>query len=277
MTAPMLMTDHPTEETLAAYVDDRLDAPTRRKVTEHLAACGECREVVVMTTDYQASETPANVVRGTFGWIASAAALAAAAVIAIFVLRPDALFPPRMDDVYREARDLKTLPSDGRPAGDFPYKRPYSPPRGDPHEVDVNAKLVEIALTAKDPHVKGMAFLLISDTDRELYGEAMAALEEAYRSATPENRDAIAIDLATALLSTWSTEKGYERALELSDEVLKRKPQSPEARWNRAAALERLGRDKEAIAAWDDYLTLDRNSEWGKEAEKRQRKLVELN
>ena len=60
MTAPMLMTDCPTDETLAAYVDDRLDAATRLKVTEHLATCGDCRELVMMASDFQAeTEMPA--------------------------------------------------------------------------------------------------------------------------------------------------------------------------------------------------------------------------
>jgi tetratricopeptide (TPR) repeat protein len=273
MTAPILMTDCPTEETLAAYVDDRLDAATRRKVTEHLASCGECREIVMMATDYQVNEMPA-VVHGKFGWVAAAAGLAAAAVIAIFVLRP-ALMGPQMDDVYAQARELATRPTQGKPAGDFAYKKAYSPPRSGTTGTATNVALLEIALEAKDPQVKGMAFLLLSESERQFYDEAVAALEEAYRNAKPRNRDVVAINLATALLSNWSDEKGYQRALELSNEVLERQ-QSPEARWNRAAALELLGKDEEAIAAWRAYLNLERDSEWGKEAERRRNELIEL-
>ena len=56
MTAPMLMTHHPTEETLAAYVDDSFEPTNRKEVTEHLASCGECREIVLMATEFQANE-----------------------------------------------------------------------------------------------------------------------------------------------------------------------------------------------------------------------------
>lgn len=273
MTTPMLMTDCPTEETLAAYVDDRLDPATRREVTEHISSCGECRELVMMTTDYQVSETPANVVRGKFGRIAAAAGgLAAAAVLAIFVLRP-AFIGPQMDDVRTAAQKLDTRPTVGRLAGDFAYKKAFSPTRG-PGDGEENADLLDIAINAKDPHVEGMA-LLLGESGADFYRDAVAKLEEAYKNARPGDRDEIAIDLAAALLSNWSDEDGYRRALELSDEVLARK-QSPEATWNRAAALDYLG-NKEAAQAWDDYLKLDATSPWAVEATRRRNDLNDLN
>ena len=102
MTTPMLMTEHPTEELLAAFVDDRLDSATRKPVTEHLASCGECREIVLMTTAFQESER--KVVHGNFGgrrWMAAMTGLAAAAVIA-FIVTPR-LFGPGVDDLVADA------------------------------------------------------------------------------------------------------------------------------------------------------------------------------
>jgi len=267
MTTPMLMTDHPTDEILAAYVDNRLDAATRRTVTEHISSCGDCRELFLMTTDYQVSETPGNVVRGKFGRIAAVASLVAAAVIAVVVTQPAFVFGPQMDDVRAVAQTLDTRPTSGRFAGDFTYKKAFSPKRG-PGDGDEtaygNPRALEIAGKTKDPHVKGMV-LLHSETGGGYYRDAIADLEEAYKNARPEKRDVIAMDLAGALLSSWSDEAGYKRALELSDTVLARK-ESPEARWNRAASLELLGRDKEAVAAFGDYLKLDSTSPWAEEA-----------
>jgi hypothetical protein len=270
----MLMTNCPTEETLAAFIDDRLDAPTRREVTEHVASCGECRELVMMAADFEMSETPSNVRRPPFGWIASAAALAAAAVFAIIVLLPAFAFRPEIMDVIAAAQLLEHRPSVGRLSTGFPRKHAAPSFRGGGESQFDQVNLWEIVDKAKDPHVSGVALLHNAD-NRELYGLAIDKLKEAYDKAPPEERDAIAIDYAAALLSRWADDEDHKRALLLSEEVLKRK-QSPEARWNRAVALELLGEDEKAAQAWDDYLKLDSSSPWAKEAQERQRNIREL-
>jgi hypothetical protein len=276
MTTPMiLLNDHcPTEETLAAFVDDRLDAATRRKVTEHLAACGDCRELVLMASEYQASEAPSNVTQAAhrfapWRWTAAAAA---AAVIVVFVLRPSPLFAPDMSDVIAAVRQDKR-PFDGRLAA-FPYAQRAKVMRGDtPEPLDSNVKLLDIAgdledATAPDPHVKGVTALFV-----ENYADPVAELKKAYETSSGEKRDAAAIDYAVALIARGDDQQhDDERALELSEEVLKR-TKRPEAAWNRAVALSNLGRDQLAIRAWDDYLKLDSASPWAAEA-KRKRELL---
>ena len=42
--------------------------------------------------------------------------------------------------------------------------------------------------------------------------------------------------------------------------------QSPEIAWNRALARELLEQKQEAIAAWNEYLKLDSDSAWAREA-----------
>src|SRR5213592_1840720 len=45
-----MQTEHspfPTDETLAAYIDGRLDKETRKRVVEHMAECPECFDVVM--------------------------------------------------------------------------------------------------------------------------------------------------------------------------------------------------------------------------------------
>jgi hypothetical protein len=311
MTAPMLMTDCPTEETLAAYVDDRLDAATRLEVTEHLASCGDCRELVMMASDFRQTEAPGNVVTGTFGrrgWIAVAAGLAAAAAIIVVVLpyadprfvqgsvrstatywkqifgllpAPDDVMVADMDDVIEAASELSRRPALGRLAGDFPYREPVRTYRGGGDESSDVQKAELYTLTAKlqeekspDLHRLGVATFFIAENGSG-FKDAVAYLEAGHKKAQGNERDAIAIDLAAALLAygRWNgDEKLYERAFELSDDVWARK-KTPAAAWNRAVALGMSQRTAEAISAWNDYLNLDGTSEWAKEARKLQAEL----
>lgn len=38
-------THHPSDETLAALIDGKLEGEARRKAIEHMSVCGECRSV----------------------------------------------------------------------------------------------------------------------------------------------------------------------------------------------------------------------------------------
>jgi Putative zinc-finger len=278
MTTPMLMTQHPTEELLAEYVDNKLDSAARPAVTDHLASCGECREIVLMATDYQASEESANVTHGTFGrrsWMAAVAGLGVAAAIAIVVLPG---LGPDIDDVIQASQSLDNRPSPGRFAERFEYKPANSVKRGsnDGSVTGSQAPMLELQVKlteskSPDPHLLGLIQLHTARDVQETRA-AVESLQTAYDNASDRERDAKAIDLAASLLARarWSgDEKDYERVLEL----LKQK-QSPEALFNRAVALESLQRDSQAIRAWDDYLKVDSTSEWGQEA-KRKKDLLE--
>jgi hypothetical protein len=302
----MLMTQHLTEETLAAYVDDRLDSDTRQPVTEHLASCGECREIVLMTAAYQAEEQSAKVIRGHFGggWGMATVGLAAAAML-VMLVQPGSLFvrdqfdkilkipgrgwdwtmnvlhpPPDADDFVAASRDVRERPSDGRLAGGFAYKAKPSTMRGGAEEetedFGAKAKLLQIRSeledTRRDAHALGLARLLTAEKGKKDVSDAVDALEIAYYQARGNKRDAIATDLAAALIARarWSGDgKDHERALDLSNEVLKQHPQSPEALWNRAVALQLLQQKREALAAFDAYLQIDSDSPWADEARAR--------
>jgi hypothetical protein len=45
----------PSEETNAAFLDGRLDEEARRQVVEHLADCGECRDMAVAVDEFRNS------------------------------------------------------------------------------------------------------------------------------------------------------------------------------------------------------------------------------
>ncbi|MDP9194412.1 MAG: zf-HC2 domain-containing protein [Acidobacteriota bacterium] len=279
MTTPMLMTQHPTEEVLAAYVDDQLDSAARSEVTEHLVSCGECREIVLMATEYQANEA-SNVRQGSFGrpWLA-AAALAVAASIAVIVVKPVRVFGPNVEDLVAASRGLSTRPSMGRLAGDFAYSDAPSIMRGGREEKEEGARwrLLRMRLDVEEAifpnsHVRGLTLLLTAEKGKEDPSAAVSLLESAYEKARGEERDSIAIDLAAALIAyaSWSNQphENYSRALDLSNDVLKRNPASAEALWNRATALDRLNRNSEATWAWDAYLKVDPNSQWSEEAKR---------
>ena len=282
MSTPMLMNDHPTEETLAAFMDHRLEETAHQEAIQHLADCGECRELVLMTADFQQSETT-NVVRPTFGRgrvAGVAAAIAIAAGLAVVFLPP--LFQRDMGDVIAASQALSQRPSDGR-FGGHPYKvepptyRNASPPPSTDKELAEKADLYEIAVEAKDPHIRGVALLFVAEGDDQVdeIDEAIKLLEEAYADASGKKRDAVAIDLAAALLlrARWTPEVAA-RAYQLADDVYTR-TRNLDAEWNRAVALQMIGKDTEAIAAYDEYRKHDPTSRWGNEAEVRAARLKE--
>jgi hypothetical protein len=276
----MLSSQHPSEETLAMFVDDRLDSASHDDVLAHIASCGECRELVLMTSDLRAEE---NVVPGPFvwhKWMAAVAGVAAAAVIGFVALQP-VLVGPSVDKVVAAVGTLEKRPSAGRLAG-LSYKVANEPKRGPEDEKhDRTVAFYQVAADleeAKFPnaHAVGLVTLGLAENGADVK-KAVDLLSSAYEKAEGDERDAIAIDLAAARLARlyWvDSKEDAQSALDLSEEVLKRK-QSPEALWNRAVALESLD-EKAAIGAWDDYLKLDPNSEWSVEAQHRRNNLAEF-
>lgn len=283
------MTYCPTEEFLAAFVEDKLDAPSRKEVTEHIADCGDCREQVLLAADFRKSEGESNVV--PIGrWFAAAASLAAAAVIAIVVLRPAFVYGPSKDDVFAAIRASGERAGQARIAGlSFVKARPdyrgAAPPSS---EVEFDPKLVEFyplegrIYDAKfpDPHVAGLVYLFTAKKFEE-FDAAVKLLEKAHARERGEERDAVAVDLAGALLKRGQYEPeeaakaDATRALTLATDVFQRR-HTPEAGWNRALALEALERYAEAVAAWNEVLGVERDPDYRKEAEKNRGEAAEL-
>jgi hypothetical protein len=273
MTAPMWMTDCPTEETLAAFIDDRVDAATRRKITEHIAECGECRELVLMAHDFRDEKKPIPFP----WWLTTAAGLAVAASLTVFVAWP-MLRGPNLGDVVEAAQPLKARKSVSRVALDLPHQKFVGPLRGDSHpesdDEGQDYKLLEIAENEArfgDPHVRGVALLLAAKSPHEVQ-QSIDLMKVALEKATSEERDTITTDYAAALLALdrWGADDKAKRerdrtALALSEDVWQRK-HTAAAGWNRALALGALGEKAAAIQAWNDYLKLDSRSDWSQEA-----------
>lgn len=276
MTAPVLEVHHPDDEILAAFVDNRASEETREKVIAHMAACTECRDLVVMTSDIVAEETNVVPMRKSAGrWIAP---LAAAAAIggALFFL-PDVryqVFGVSPDVLVGAASTLEKRSTPGRTSLGIEHKY-EGRMRGAGEKTQDPTARVEIALGDNETswrtnlRTRGIGQMLIA-TSYEEFDLAVKDLEAALANADPRERDAITIDLTAALLGRAKYPRGddhsdAQRAYHLADEIWKR-TKSPDAAWNRAAALHEMGKFAEAVEAWKQYLTVDPNSPWATEA-----------
>jgi tetratricopeptide (TPR) repeat protein len=283
------MNEHLTDNEIAAVVQRGLERAERRTV-EHLADCGDCNEAFMMaseiTHDMAAEE---NVHHADFGenrgrgwWkvLASASALAAALFIVFGAPLREQWFGSRGTEALADASKMvEKRSTDGRLSG-FPFQVRRTLRSGNPEDAELAQYQVDAAAAKilrepdSDPHATGVAYLLRGGGGRP-YSGVTAYFEKALAEATPEERPAVVNDYAVALLAQGG-DADLAQALSLLEGQWRKEP-TPEVAFNRAVALERLGRDKEAVAAWDDYLKLDSNSQWAEEARSRKALMLELN
>jgi hypothetical protein len=282
-------TGFPSEETLAAFIDGRLDPETRRRVVEHMANCTECYETFLGASDWSRE---AQVLRMTstsrFG---NRAAMAAAAVFgiaasALFVVGPirrwhdSAVRDRGMAALALEANELSSRTLVARLSGGFAY-RPIMrggnrDNEGETEKISVLALQRADASGAGDLHVFGAANLLLGHTD-----DAVRALDRAITKETGQQilSEAIRASDDVALLSDLSAAH-YQRYvskhsltdLQVSLKASERSwflAKTPEAAWNHALALEANHEREAARLAWRDYFLLDRGSPWASEATSR--------
>ena len=267
--------NHPTDQTLAAFVDETLNAAERQEVMTHMADCAECLEAVMWTAEIKETETPAatiaaNVVSPPFGW-KRIVPLAAAASLAIVIGLPQVRGPiaDRFDrrDVVTAANKLDKRQTEGRLSLDAVHKSFKGRLRGGESAAEA---MVEIArhnmeavaaerATPANLHALGLAYLVEGKR-----AEAVDALTKA--TATDPSADYLN-DLAAAYLER--NEEGDDlRALNAANRAMELE-RTAAGVWNRALALERLGRDAEAKKTWQEYLQMDPNSKWAEEVRAR--------
>ncbi|HYI11151.1 MAG TPA: zf-HC2 domain-containing protein [Thermoanaerobaculia bacterium] len=251
----------PSSEMLAAYLDNRLGPADRATVIEHLASCGECRSKMIDASDIVQVES--NVKPFPMSkWIIST--IAATVVIGLLVPPIKSMLDePGIPELVASSHERRYRSTYGRLAGGFPYKptgivRSEDQPSNSFDEQRHLLKHADEIQNGNDLHTKGVLAMLLGNHD-----EAVPALRKAIVQ-NPEERDAIEQDLAVALLQS-SGEGNLDESLEISNRLWA-KNKTPEVAWNRAYALDLLGRDREAIAAWNEYLKLDSTSEWVQEA-----------
>jgi len=293
VSADMTHAPFPSEETLAAYIDGRLDEETRKRVTEHLSNCGECLNAVIVAGEHDAAPAVA-------GWgrrqVWPVLAAVAATVVALIFLGPSIRerYATR-DALHRLAAAAPSeWPVEGRLTA-FPYRPQKRDKRGgtdndptlDPNNAMLLAAFAGVQQEAqRDPspdnlHALGDAHLLLGHAD-----EAIADIESALKSKTGVHEVARAIavcgdaDLLNDLSAAYQTRAARRpdspdelSAIEASRRAVSLKV-SAETQWNYALALERLHMRDEATAAWKKYLRLDSGSLWSSDARQHLRQLA---
>jgi CHAT domain-containing protein/tetratricopeptide (TPR) repeat protein len=271
---------HPDDETLAAFLDDRLGSAERARVTEHLSRCEACHELFAETVRFQAAQAPSRTEpkrfpRSPIPWAIGAAAAALVAGVALV----------RGGGGFRQARpgpmaELVTAlegerPIEPRLAGGFRYAPPRDVTRGAAPGPTPSWKVLAAAAKVKEEAERsatpdalsalGVAHLVLGEEDA-----AVASLEKALKS--KPNDAALLTDLSAAYLTRAKRKDEPEdivRGLDTADRAIEADPKIAEPHFNRALALEALGRGEMAKKAWGDYLERDPSSEWAREARRR--------
>jgi hypothetical protein len=284
-------TGFPSDETLAAFIDGRLDPETRGKVIAHMATCSECYSVFIGATEMTATAAPPNASPRSSrnAWLGVAVTTVAAAVAIVFLVTPvrDLVLPNSgMATLAKAASAQRTIV--GRISG-FPYQPMAPVTRGenyDPMKDPANAKLltaaagVQRSATARrssaNLHALGVTNLLLGNDDAAIDTMREALLDETNErsvfAAISESNDVPLLnDLSVALSHRAVLHKNVTDAAEAARcaERAWDIGRTPEAAWNRAVAMEALNGPKRAGIAWHDYLALDESSPWAAEARKR--------
>jgi len=284
-------TGFPSDETLAAFIDGRLDPDTRAQVIAHMATCPECYSVFMSATEMASMTVTPNgsQVSSRRAWLAVAVTTVAAAVAIVFLVTPirDFVLPQQdkgMETLAKAAPEQRTIA--GRISG-FRYQPMVHRARGanvDPMKNPENASLLTAAAavqrsvmarrTPANLHAAGVASLLLGQTD-----VAIDSLHEALLAETGEHRVAAAIEESNdgMLLNDLSAALSNRARPKLDDKIESvrcaekawRIGRTPEAAWNRALATEALNGPDSARTAWHDYLAIDPSSPWAAEARKR--------
>lgn len=266
---------HPAAETMTAFIEGTLPRPELAIVTQHLAACRECRVVVGETAQFERDEerrrTSARRIPVT--WLAAAAAVV---ILSILLVNPIGRKPSPvailLDAAPREHRTVEPR------LGGFPWARLQAPQRGSVAPDPANLKLGGAAGTVLEQtagqtapasrHGAGLANLFIGRSS-----DAIAALEQA---ASSSNEASIWNDLAAArYVAAIADERAAQlpMALAAADRALQLEPRLPEALFNRALILERMELRDQARTAWQQYLAVDSASGWAVEAREHMRRL----
>ncbi len=275
--------DHPEPERLAAYIDGTLEAELRPALEAHLGACADCREVALDGTaatelDGQAEHSIRLMAdaprRGLPRW--TPALLAGLAAAAGLVLAVRVLSPSEGLESERALRQLVAVvgqqpsrPLPGLLSGGFRYAPAPIITRGGQDagaspDLRIAAAEAEKRLAGHSPaELAGRAVALAvgGELDR-----AIVDMESALAS-DPEVAlrlsDLSAIYLARAQRGGASSD--LAAALGAADRALAAAPGLHEAEFNRAQALEAMGRREEAREAWNRCLQNGVPSGWTEE------------
>lgn len=271
----------PDPETLAAFAEGKLSGAELEMTAEHLRNCRDCRRTVAEAVRLEPLSSGLEAPRRSWRlpvWFAAAAALAGVGYVSFWAVRS-----------YRANAPMRALieasPMDGRyvearVSGGFPWAplRPVTrgtepPPPSQMKLVGAAGQVIE--QTEGDPSERARHAAAIA---RLLTGSAGPAATELTILVNATREAVVWSDLAAACYTEavhGENEKPkLAQALAAADAALRIDPKLPEALFNRALILEHLGLRDAARAAWQQYLAVDADSPWAREAEKHLRALT---
>jgi hypothetical protein len=272
---------------LAQYVDRTLPAGEHAEMERHLVGCADCREIVAEAVLFGAAEPDDALANGAEStedasrshrpsWGAVGAAALAAAATIVIVLRlvgvESGQKAPDLSPLVVAATAHPTRLIEGRLAG-FPYRPAPLRTRDSvaasvPPTVGDAAAAIERAAASR-----GASSDLARGVAQVAVGELDGAVTALRRAAARAPGDApVQSDLAAALIAraqSTGAQEDAQAALDACEHALAASRDMPEALFNKALALEALGRTDSAARAWEEYLRVDSQSEWANEARSR--------
>jgi CHAT domain-containing protein len=160
--------------------------------------------------------------------------------------------------------------SDARLIEPFAWGRSPAAPRKDDRSLPASTRIAALQLVelssrssgASAARSLGVAYLVLGQVDKSI-----AAFEQAIELDPADARSHA--DLAAALVQRWRAGGHAFNAVRALDEtglVLAKHPHSPEATFNQALVLERLGAITGAVERWQQFLQTDSATGWASEA-----------
>jgi tetratricopeptide (TPR) repeat protein len=272
------VTDHacPGDDILAAFAEGTLPREQRVKIERHVANCAECPVVIgdvirflAESTDRVHEDAVSATVYGRWWFIAAAIA----AICVPIAIRQTMTSHDPLREVRRIAAGQAERLYEGRLYG-LPHARFRSPRGGENGSVPIelraeSERLAKLGNNAEVLHARALAALLSADPR-----EAARLLNGASQFAP--NDTAIWNDLAVAEIARAGLGDGSAAtsALNAADHAIALAPSIPDAHYNRALALEQLGRDREAADAFRQALAHERSDAWRAEIRGRLQRLA---
>lgn len=258
----------PPDAELAAFVDGDLTTNARALIVTHLAACDDCREIVAMASVEACERERRSEPSSWFGYrrlLLGLAAGLAASLAVVLIPRVTAPVPTSAWSHIATAMGAERTVAARLSAQD--EYRPLSSPSRSAAEPAArsNFRLEAVAArlrdeadrnpTADNLHAVGVAELVLGRTDDALKMLLDAATYEHAGAGVYADLAAVHVARARRNVAGDATTTDWPSAVAAAERACALDAGLAAAWFNRALALEGLGRQAEARQAWHDYTT----------------------